>query len=95
MCGIVGIAGPGDLSVISAMTDTLTHRGPKEGRLRLLREVRAQLEPLFFLYQGGPPAERPERAPDVEVEGVRLWRLPPDGIAPLEGLTGAPPTVRL
>ena len=29
-----------------------THRGPKEGRLRLLREVQAQLEPLFFLYEG-------------------------------------------
>ncbi len=59
----------------------LTHRGPKEGRLRLLREVRAQLEPLFFLYEGAPPAARPESTPDVEVEGVRLWRLPPDGIA--------------
>ena len=58
-----------------------THRGPKEGRLRLLREVRAQLEPLFFLYEGAPPARRPDRAPDLEVEDARLWRLPPDGIA--------------
>ncbi len=58
-----------------------THRGPKEGRLRLLREVRAQLEPLFFLYEGPPPAMRPDRDPDLEVEGARLWRLPPDGIA--------------
>jgi uncharacterized protein (DUF1015 family) len=58
-----------------------THRGPKESRLRLLREVQAQLEPLFFLYDGAPPAERPEREPDLEIEGARLWRLPPDGIA--------------
>jgi uncharacterized protein (DUF1015 family) len=58
-----------------------THRGPKEGRLRLLREVQAQLEPLFFLYEGEPPARRPERDPDLEVEGARLWRLPPEGIA--------------
>jgi uncharacterized protein (DUF1015 family) len=58
-----------------------THRRPKEGRLRLLREVQAQLEPLFFLYGGAPPAQRPEREPDLEVEGARLWRLPPDGIA--------------
>jgi uncharacterized protein (DUF1015 family) len=58
-----------------------THRGPKEGRLRLLREVRAQLEPLFFLYEGEPPARRPGRDPDFEVDGARLWRLPPDGIA--------------
>ncbi len=57
-----------------------THRGPKEQRLRLLREVRAQLEPLFFLYEGSPPATRPEREPDLEVEGARLWRLPADGI---------------
>jgi len=58
-----------------------THRGPKEGRLRLLREVKAQLEPLFFLYEGAPPASRPEREPDLEVEGARLWRLPPDDIS--------------
>jgi uncharacterized protein (DUF1015 family) len=57
-----------------------THRGPKEGRLRLLREVQAQLEPLFFLYEGAPPATRPEREPDLAVEGARLWRVPPDGI---------------
>jgi uncharacterized protein (DUF1015 family) len=56
-----------------------THRGPKEGRLRLLRETRAQLEPLFFLYEGEPAAERPTHAPDLEVEGARLWRLSPDG----------------
>jgi uncharacterized protein (DUF1015 family) len=58
-----------------------TYGKTKEGRLRLMREVRAQLEPLFFLYEGEPPARRPEREPDLEVEGVRLWRLPPDGIA--------------
>src|SRR5262249_19836650 len=58
-----------------------THRGPKEGRLRLLREVEAQLEPLFFLYEGEPPARRPDREPDLEVEGTRLWRLEPGGIA--------------
>jgi uncharacterized protein (DUF1015 family) len=58
-----------------------THRGPKEGRLRLLREVNAQLEPLFFLYEGAPPARRPEREPDLQVEGACLWRLPPDDIS--------------
>ena len=58
-----------------------THRGPKAGRLRLLRVTRAQLEPLFFLYEGTPPARRPEREPDLEVQGVRLWRLQPNGVA--------------
>jgi uncharacterized protein (DUF1015 family) len=51
-----------------------THRGPKEGRLRLLRAVGAQLEPIFLLYDG-PPLELPDRAPDLEVEGARLWRV--------------------
>jgi asparagine synthase (glutamine-hydrolysing) len=30
MCGIAGIVGSGDLSMIGAMTDTLTHRGPND-----------------------------------------------------------------
>jgi uncharacterized protein (DUF1015 family) len=51
-----------------------THRGPKEGRLRLLRAVRAQLEPIFLLYDG-PALDLPDRAPDAEIEGARLWRV--------------------
>src|SRR6266540_2156724 len=51
-----------------------THRGPKEGRLRLLRAVQAQLEPIFLLYDG-PALELPDRAPDLEVESARLWRV--------------------
>jgi uncharacterized protein (DUF1015 family) len=53
-----------------------THRGPKEGRLRLLRAVRAQLEPIFLLYEGAAPFEQPDSPPDLEVEGTRLRRLP-------------------
>src|SRR6185312_9009928 len=30
MCGIAGIVGPGDLSIIGPMTDLLTHRGPSD-----------------------------------------------------------------
>ena len=52
-----------------------THRGPKEGRLRILREVGAQLEPIFLLHEGERPFDVPERTPDLEVEGTRLWRL--------------------
>ena len=40
-----------------------THAGPKEGRLRLLRATRAQLEPIFLLYDGPAPVERPDREP--------------------------------
>jgi uncharacterized protein (DUF1015 family) len=52
-----------------------THRGPKEGRLRLLHEVNAQLEPIFLLYEGDAPFEVPDREPELEVDGARLWRL--------------------
>jgi uncharacterized protein (DUF1015 family) len=58
-----------------------THRGPKEGRLRLLRATRTQLEPIFLLYEAPPPFELPARDPDVGVEGTRAWRLAPDGLA--------------
>src|SRR6266540_808322 len=50
-----------------------THRGPKEGRLRLLRATRTELEPIFLLYEGDPQAA-PARDPDVESGGDRLWR---------------------
>jgi uncharacterized protein (DUF1015 family) len=58
-----------------------THRGPKEGRIRLLRAVGAQLEPIFLLYDGEPPAAAPDRPPDLEAEGTRLWRID-DDLAP-------------
>jgi len=51
-----------------------THAGPKEGRLRLLRATRTQLEPIFLLHDG-ELAEIPDREPDLEVAGDRLWRL--------------------
>ncbi|QBI20562.1 DUF1015 domain-containing protein [Egibacter rhizosphaerae] len=56
-----------------------THRGPKEDRLRLLREVHTQLEPIFCLYHGPPPLDRPDRPPDLEIEGTRVWRVEDDG----------------
>jgi uncharacterized protein (DUF1015 family) len=51
-----------------------THAGPKEGRLRLLRATRTQLEPIFLLYEGDPVAV-PQREPDLASGGDRLWRL--------------------
>ncbi len=56
-----------------------THAGPKEGRLRLLRATRAQLEPIFLLYDDDAPFSRPggEPALDVDEGGVRtrVWPL--------------------
>jgi uncharacterized protein (DUF1015 family) len=61
-----------------------THAGPKEGRLRLLRATRTQLEPIFVLYDADPPFARPGREPEMDVaEGgvrTRVWRLPADDV---------------
>jgi uncharacterized protein (DUF1015 family) len=51
-----------------------THAGPKEGRLRLLRATRTQLEPIFLLHDADP-VDLPARPADVESGGDRLWRL--------------------
>jgi uncharacterized protein (DUF1015 family) len=53
-----------------------THAGPKEGRLRLLRATRTQLEPLFFLWDGAIDVDGLGE-PDLQVGGDRLWRLDP------------------
>src|SRR5919202_1429558 len=63
-----------------------THAGPKEGRLRLLRALRTQLEPIFLLHEGDP-VELPRREPDLEVGGDRLWRVD-DGRARLDARGG-------
>jgi uncharacterized protein (DUF1015 family) len=51
-----------------------THAGPKEGRLRLLRATRTQLEPIFLLYEGDP-LDPPSREPDLQSSGDKLWRV--------------------
>src|SRR5439155_1032329 len=51
-----------------------THAGPKEGRLRLLRATRTQLEPLFFLWDGTIEVDGLAE-PDLRSGGDRLWRL--------------------
>ena len=59
----------------TVMPHERTHRGPKEGRLRLLRATQTQLEPIFLLYEGQAPFTIPDREPELEVEGAKLWRL--------------------
>ncbi|HEY6963182.1 MAG TPA: DUF1015 domain-containing protein [Gaiellaceae bacterium] len=58
-----------------------THAGPKEGRLRLLRATRTQLEPIFLLYDAEPVLERPDGEPalDVSEGGVRTRMWPVEG----------------
>ena len=57
-----------------------THASLKEGRLRLLRATRTQLEPIFLLYDDEPLLERPggEPAADVTESGVRTRVWPVD-----------------
>jgi uncharacterized protein (DUF1015 family) len=58
-----------------------THAGPKEGRLRLLRATRTQLEPLFFLWDGTVELDglgEPELEADESGVVSRLWRLDPE-----------------
>jgi uncharacterized protein (DUF1015 family) len=62
-----------------------THAGPKEGRLRLLRATRTQLEPIFLLYDADAPFARPDADPamDVSEGGVRtrVWPLAAPAVA--------------
>jgi uncharacterized protein (DUF1015 family) len=51
-----------------------THAGPKQGRLRLLRATRTQLEPIFLLHDGDT-VEPPSGEPEIEAGGDRLWRV--------------------
>ena len=56
-----------------------THAGPKEGRLRVLRATRTQLEPIFLLYDADSPFSRPDGEPamDATESGVRtrVWSI--------------------
>ena len=68
-----------------------THPGPKEDRLRLTRATRANLSPIFSLYDGDAlvaaraaprPARRSASVTDDDGTAHRLWRVAdPDAIA--------------
>jgi uncharacterized protein (DUF1015 family) len=73
--GIVGSLKVEPYETGTVLPHERTHAGPKEGRLRLLRATRVQLEPIFLLYDGPAPAGPPDRDPDLEVAGAKLWRL--------------------
>ena len=77
-----------------------THAGPKEGRLRLLRATRTQLEPIFLLYDDEPLLERPAGEPSADVVGggvrTRIWPVEA-GELQLDDATpdrGRPPSLR-
>jgi uncharacterized protein (DUF1015 family) len=78
--GIVASLGVEPYATGAVLPHERTHSGPKESRLRLLRAARAQLEPIFLLYDGDPPIVEPARAPDLAAEDTRLWRVGGDGL---------------
>ena len=49
-------------------------RGRRRAGFGSCEAARAQLEPIFLLYDGSPPSRRPTDAPDLEAAGTRLWR---------------------
>lgn len=53
-----------------------THPRIREERLRLLRATRVQPEPIFLLADRPLRVDIPERPPELEADGTRLWRLP-------------------
>jgi uncharacterized protein (DUF1015 family) len=54
-----------------------THAAPKEGRLRLLRATRTQLEPIFLLWDGSISIDGLGE-PDLAAAEAKLWRLDPE-----------------
>jgi len=60
----------------SVLPHERTHPRIREERLRLLRAIRVQPEPIFILTDARLDLDVPERAPDLEVDETRLWRLP-------------------
>ncbi len=52
-----------------------THRPILEERLALLRATRLQPEPILLLAESPLGLTVPDRSPDLEVAGTRLWRV--------------------
>jgi uncharacterized protein (DUF1015 family) len=60
----------------SVLPHERTHPLIREERLRLLRETGVHLEPIFLLADRAVELDRPERDPDLQVDGSKLWRAP-------------------
>lgn len=59
----------------SVLPHERTHPRIREERLRLLRAIRVQPEPIFVLVDRPLDLEVPERPPDLQADGSKLWRL--------------------
>ena len=54
-----------------------THPQIREERRRLLRETRVQPEPILVLADAPLALAAPDGPAELEIDGTRLWRLPP------------------
>ena len=59
----------------SVLPHERTHPRIREERLRLLRAIRVQPEPIFLLTDARLDLDVPDQAPDLEVDATRMWRL--------------------
>jgi len=80
--GVVASVSAQPYSAAGVLPHERTHPHIREERLRLLRATGAQPEPIFLLHEGRLVTAPPERAPDAEVDGSRLWRMDVD-LSPL------------
>jgi len=55
-----------------------THPRIREERRRLLHETRVQPEPILLLADAPLTLSIPGETADIQVDGTRLWRLPPE-----------------
>jgi uncharacterized protein (DUF1015 family) len=76
--GVVASVGAEPYSPDGVLPHERTHPHIREERLRLLRATGAQPEPIFLLHEGRLVSAPPERAPDAEADGSRLWRVDVD-----------------
>ncbi len=60
-----------------------THPTIRDERRRLLRETRVQPEPILLLADVSLTLAVPDAPADLQVDGTRLWRLPPDAAGDL------------
>jgi uncharacterized protein (DUF1015 family) len=72
--GVIGSIAAEPYGTGDVLPHERTHREILEDRLALLRLTRLQPEPILVLADGPLEVVVPDRAPDLAVEGTRLWR---------------------
>jgi uncharacterized protein (DUF1015 family) len=72
--GVIGSVAAEPYATGGVLPHEQTHARIRVERLELLRAIRVQPEPLLLLAAGTLEPAIPEREPDLEADGTRLWR---------------------